>query len=52
MKKVIIAILIILAAALSISAYQNNPKTIINKIGIWNRTVILIFKRFFLFIMQ
>ena len=34
MKKVIIALLIILAAALSISAYQSNPKTIIDKIGI------------------
>ena len=34
MKKVIIALLIILAAALSISAYQSNPKTIIDKIDI------------------
>lgn len=34
MKKVIIAILIILAALLSVSAYQNNPQTILKKIDI------------------
>lgn len=34
MKKVIIYILVILTAAIFISAWQNNPKTIINKIDI------------------
>lgn len=51
MKKAIIAVLIILAAALSISAYQNNPETIINKIGIArleNQSKQLMFKVYFL----
>lgn len=51
MKKVIIAVLIILAAALLISAYQNNPKTIINKIDIArleNQSKQLMFKIYFL----
>lgn len=51
MKKVIIAILVILAAGLSISAYQNNPKTILNKIDIVqleSQSKQLMFKVYFL----
>jgi hypothetical protein len=51
MKKVIIAILVILAAALSISAYQNNPKTIVRKLDIarlGNQSKQLVYKVYFL----
>lgn len=51
MKKVIISILVILTAAIFISAWQNNPKTIINKIDIArleSQSKQLMFKVYFL----
>jgi hypothetical protein len=51
MKKIIIAILVILAVTLSISAHQNNPQTILKKIDITrleNQSKQLMFKVYFL----
>lgn len=51
MKKVIISILVILTAAMFISAWQNNPKTIINKIDtarLESQSKQLMFKVYFL----
>lgn len=51
MKKIIIAILVISTAAIFISAWQNNPKTIINKIDIArleSQSKQLMFKVYFL----
>lgn len=51
MKKVIIAILVIVTAGLLISAYQNNPKTILDKIDVVrleSQSKQLMFKVYFL----